>query len=421
MSSPVPSVSNDDVDVHVHIVVDDDSIAVSSPPASAAASVVLLSNLPPSLPTTATTTTGEHDDDEDTNRRMALDEVSSYTSVTSATTVHSLVDEATDHSHPRNEDVRTTATPPSSGRIRTRPRSTSLHNVANIANIVAGASRPRSNPRTRTPLRRESPLLILGRRVDDPPGGSSPSRNRGVRFGVGVDDAALHVEDRATAREPTGTTATARAGHWLSRAATASNADASSRRRLPSSSSSRRGRPARSRHSEDVPARSAKQRPSHRKVRRWNNDRFVGVGAGAMQELYQFDRGDGDENDERWHSYWKEHCMPNYPLRYRSEFAKLAGDDSAAGRMARERFVKGEVGSSRPVASQRRLLTMTVAMTTHLSNPSNQHHDDYNDDDDNDDEENMLTAEERERLWISFVENELIAKLRKLGVADAPS
>jgi hypothetical protein len=42
--------------------------------------------------------------------------------------------------------------------------------------------------------------------------------------------------------------------------------------------------------------------------------------------------------------------MPNYPREYRSEFAKLVNDDSKKGGIVRERFLKGEVGSSKEQA-----------------------------------------------------------------------
>ena len=39
--------------------------------------------------------------------------------------------------------------------------------------------------------------------------------------------------------------------------------------------------------------------------------------------------------------------MPNYPCEYRSEFARLVNDETKKGSVVRERFLKGEVGSSK--------------------------------------------------------------------------
>ncbi len=89
---------------------------------------------------------------------------------------------------------------------------------------------------------------------------------------------------------------------------------------------------------------SNKQHPSHRKLRRWNNDRFVGT---TSEHIHHSMVGDHDENTDGssdYDQYWRQYYMPNYPCKYRSEFAKLVMDDTKKGQGVRDRFLKGEVG-----------------------------------------------------------------------------
>ena len=82
--------------------------------------------------------------------------------------------------------------------------------------------------------------------------------------------------------------------------------------------------------------KSCKQRPSHRKLRRWDNDNFVGT---HMEGLHARLSSDDDAN------YWREHNMPNYPRGYVSEFSRLVTDASESGRNVRDRFARGEVAT----------------------------------------------------------------------------
>eukprot|EP00578_Thalassiosira_sp_NH16_P008249 CAMPEP_0181111452 /NCGR_PEP_ID=MMETSP1071-20121207/19281_1 /TAXON_ID=35127 /ORGANISM="Thalassiosira sp., Strain NH16" /LENGTH=605 /DNA_ID=CAMNT_0023195343 /DNA_START=195 /DNA_END=2012 /DNA_ORIENTATION=- len=84
---------------------------------------------------------------------------------------------------------------------------------------------------------------------------------------------------------------------------------------------------------------SAKQRPSHRKLRRWDNDRFVGTSSEQIHVALERGGFDGDVMD----GYWSEFYTVDYPREHRSEFARLSGDGSGRVRNARERFLKGEV------------------------------------------------------------------------------
>jgi hypothetical protein len=62
--------------------------------------------------------------------------------------------------------------------------------------------------------------------------------------------------------------------------------------------------------------RSTKQLPSHRKLRRWNNDRFIGTHSKGSSLAIPPVVMEGEE--EWYQEYW----MPNYPREYRSEFAR---------------------------------------------------------------------------------------------------
>jgi len=108
---------------------------------------------------------------------------------------------------------------------------------------------------------------------------------------------------------------------------------------------------------------SNKQHPSHRKLRRWNNDRFVGTTSEHLHHT-MMGAGDGDTIDgSDYDQYWKQHFMPNYPCTYRSEFAKLITDETKKGQRARERFLKGEVGV-RVMSSS--TITTTTMMTEEI-------------------------------------------------------
>lgn len=115
------------------------------------------------------------------------------------------------------------------------------------------------------------------------------------------------------------------AGHLLTNAVTSPNRSSNTRRST---------NPTRSR----LVGLSDKQRPSHRKIRRWNNDRFIGTSSEQLHVLL-----DSDGTTEQ---YWRQHYMPNYPCSYRSEFAKLSTDETKIGQSVRERFLKGEVAAA---------------------------------------------------------------------------
>eukprot|EP00571_Detonula_confervacea_P002653 CAMPEP_0172323470 /NCGR_PEP_ID=MMETSP1058-20130122/48796_1 /TAXON_ID=83371 /ORGANISM="Detonula confervacea, Strain CCMP 353" /LENGTH=617 /DNA_ID=CAMNT_0013039469 /DNA_START=62 /DNA_END=1911 /DNA_ORIENTATION=- len=247
-------------------------------------------------------------------------------------------------------------------------------------------SRPRSNPRTRTPMRHESPLLVTGNRVNvvlsdnnivveaDSDDGMS-TRNEASSASPRIGHVVVAHDDRNSGDESmirnifntrrhrsragsipeeveeviesneastavnnsteqnvqintaAATNAPRAAGHWLARTTTTN----------PRSTNPTRSRHTTNNNPNALPL-SIKQRPSHRKLRRWNNDRFVGTHSEHLH--ISLENNEGDAKSE----YWREFYMPNYPCEYRSEFAKLVTDESKFGKGVRDRFLRGEVG-----------------------------------------------------------------------------
>jgi len=284
-----------------------------------------------------------------------------------------------------------------------RPRSASLHiTPSNTSNGDRPSSiprlRPRSNPRTRTPMRHESPLLVIspivaaGTRAiiaeNDITGDRSgsevtaqledgdannneqlirnifhtrSSRARRLRAGsipeeIAEDDGSTIVVDDNTSfvaanndniaagnqanNESTTTsstsaatnnnTTTRTAGRFFTQAvATTSN---STRRRR----NNRTTEP--NTTTQQQRTLSTKQNPSHRKIRRWKNDAFIGTPSEHVHTMLMTKGGE----EEGWNEF---PYMPNHPLEYNSEFSKLSVDRSRGGEKVRERFVRGEVAS----------------------------------------------------------------------------
>jgi hypothetical protein len=104
--------------------------------------------------------------------------------------------------------------------------------------------------------------------------------------------------------------------------------------------------------------KSIKQGPGQRKVRRWNNDNFVGITSEVPAHIATL-YAEADMTKARY-------IMPNYPLKYRSVFdtmlRKSQGGDDRTGETGdatvdwsnvRDRFVNGEVVSdSTPVLTE---------------------------------------------------------------------
>ena len=288
-----------------------------------------------------------------------------------------------------------------------RPRSASLivspsssvdHRPSSIPRM-----RPRSNPRTRTPMRHESPLLVISpmivdgaatREGDDvavttrnddvslqretivstttDSGGTNNNndeqlirnifntRNRRTRRlragsipeeleehhseneeGIAIignndsvvdpeNDAASNQRDDVNATAPlasstTTTNATRAAGRFFSQAV------------APSNSTRRRNTQTQNQTTQSQPQRTllTKQNPSHRKIRRWRNDAFIGTPSEHVHTMLMMNEGD--------HTTFP--YMPNHPLEYNCEFKKLSGDTSRGGKVVRERFMRGEVAS----------------------------------------------------------------------------
>jgi len=96
--------------------------------------------------------------------------------------------------------------------------------------------------------------------------------------------------------------------------------------------------------------RSSKQsRPSVRKLRRWDNDNFVG----AASELAMAGTPEAADIFLKAQAEKGKFLMANYPLQYRSAFKKLLQDSSLQD--VRERFVNGEVADdhiSKPLTAK---------------------------------------------------------------------
>mmetsp|Transcript_6608 Transcript_6608/g.10080 ORF Transcript_6608/g.10080 Transcript_6608/m.10080 type:complete len:623 (-) Transcript_6608:1455-3323(-) len=289
-----------------------------------------------------------------------------------------------------------------------RPRSASLHITPSNHNNTNGDHRPssiprlrpRSNPRTRTPMRHESPLLVIspivaaGTRAiiaeNDITGGGANHRNgsettaqledgdtnndeqlirnifhtrssraRRLRAGsipeeiVEDDGSTINVDDNTSlvaanddniaagnqaSNESTTTASAATNNNTTTRTAgrffTQAVAPTSTLRRR----NTRTTEPNTTQHQQQRTL-STKQNPSHRKIRRWKNDAFIGTPSEHVHTMLMTKGGE----EEGWNEF---PYMPNHPLEYNSEFSKLSVDRTRGGEKVRERFVRGEVASA---------------------------------------------------------------------------
>ncbi|KAK1741055.1 hypothetical protein QTG54_008307 [Skeletonema marinoi] len=290
-----------------------------------------------------------------------------------------------------------------------RPRSASLHITPSNHHNTNGDRpssiprlRPRSNPRTRTPMRHESPLLVISPIVaagsaiiaeNDGTGGianhhrngseataqledgdtnnnneqlirnifhTRSSRARRLRAGsipeeIVEDDGSTIVVDDNTSlvaanndnlaagnqvNNETNTTASAAAAVANNNTTTRTAGRFFTQAVAPTSTRRRRNNRTTEPNNTTQQQRtlSTKQNPSHRKIRRWKNDAFIGTPSEHVHTMLMTNRGE----EEGWNEF---PYMPNHPLEYNSEFSKLSVDRSRGGEKVRERFVKGEVAS----------------------------------------------------------------------------
>eukprot|EP00804_Cyclotella_cryptica_P000771 CCRYP_001043-RB/>CCRYP_001043-RB protein AED:0.13 eAED:0.13 QI:218/1/1/1/1/0.66/3/0/529 len=305
-------------------------------------------------PTFLPTNTDDNDNENNNGGIQIIDEESSLSTATSLTSIitshtpHTLrtgVDTA-DVSSPFREDAAATDTTQNHRNTNTinassnvhaaftpRARSMSVPNAVILhptsASAVRTSSATRSNPLTRTPMRHASPLLVTGRylfatavSVGNEDGVEEEDRDvrRDVGGdGVGVNGGIPEEVEEGRGNEPN--PAIRRAGHFLHR------------HRLTTAHSSTPNQITRPKQM------STKQLPSHRKIRRWNNDRFIGTHSENHGVIHPVVVREGEE-------WYQEYWMPNYPREYRSEFARLVNDETQRGQHARERFIKGEVVAS---------------------------------------------------------------------------
>eukprot|EP00985_Skeletonema_marinoi_P002540 scaffold1048_cov135-Skeletonema_marinoi.AAC.11 len=290
-----------------------------------------------------------------------------------------------------------------------RPRSASLHITPSNHNNTNGDHRPssiprlrpRSNPRTRTPMRHESPLLVISPIVaagsaiiaeNDGTGGianhhrngseataqledgdtnnnneqfirnifhTRSSRARRLRAGsipeeiVEDDGSTIVVVDDNTSLVAANNDNIIAAGNQANNESTTSSTAATNNNttrtagrfftQAVATTSTRRRRTNRTTERNNTTQQqrtlSTKQNPSHRKIRRWKNDAFIGTPSEHVHTMLMTKGGE----EEGWNEF---PYMPNHPLEYNSEFSKLSVDRSRGGEKVRERFVKGEVASA---------------------------------------------------------------------------
>jgi len=196
------------------------------------------------------------------------------------------------------------------------------------------ARRPRSNPRTRTPLRNPSPLLGTVTRAtihddDDDNGHVIAGANVGTNAVTGTSSHVVTPGERRTAANPTQRMSTnirlnagLRVGTTVGRYATGNNGASSHRAGAIAGAAAAQ--------------RSSKQGPSHRKLRRWNNDNMIGIVSDIISAAHHRSNSrSGDDRSRRARSLRAadafargeaermEYVMPNYPLSYRSAFDEL--------------------------------------------------------------------------------------------------
>ena len=104
-----------------------------------------------------------------------------------------------------------------------------------------------------------------------------------------------------------------------------------------------------SRHNQ--PRSSKQSRPSMRKLRRWDNDNFVG----AASELAMAGTPEAADIFLKAQAEKGMFLMANYPLQYRSAFKTLIQDSSLQD--VKERFVNGEVAIDEPTKNPSHPLT----------------------------------------------------------------
>mmetsp|Transcript_18747 Transcript_18747/g.46435 ORF Transcript_18747/g.46435 Transcript_18747/m.46435 type:complete len:433 (+) Transcript_18747:152-1450(+) len=186
--------------------------------------------------------------------------------------------------------------------------------VRNSSSSPMGLSRPRSNPRNRTPMRYESPLPMSAVRI---PEGDE-------------DQEGHHSAGPATTTEGRRITILPMAG-----SARGTNI-ASFRNRQDGSN-------------QGAATKSRKQGPSHRKVRRWNNDNFVNLAkevGGSNKAAEALLRGHAHADQYRG--------ILSQEQSKKSIMTKLSdsGTKSEELRYVRDKFYEGELHSSQPKAAK---------------------------------------------------------------------
>ena len=173
--------------------------------------------------------------------------------------------------------------------------------------------------------------------VEDDGDGDALNNNGGGATATAVanGDTVRRANNEGTTTTSTTTNNNAtRAGRFFTQAVAPSTTTSSSRRRR----NDRTNTTSNTSQQQSQRTLSTKQNPSHRKIRRWKNDAFIGTPSEHTHTMLIMS---GNDN-EKWNTF---PYMPNHPLEYKSEFGKLSVDSTKGGERVRERFVRGEVAS----------------------------------------------------------------------------
>ena len=197
------------------------------------------------------------------------------------------------------------------------------------------ARRPRSNPRTRTPLRNPSPLLGNATRAtihdDEDDDNATPEANVVTGSDLGSHGVTSGGSTATNTAQRVATTIRLNAGLPIGTLPSATSSIGRYASDNNNTSSHRAGAVA------AAAQRSSKQaRPSHRKIRRWNNDNMVGIVSDIISAAHAYSKSNNDRSSRsrakslraadafaRGEAERMEFVMPNYPLSYRSAFDEL--------------------------------------------------------------------------------------------------
>mmetsp|Transcript_22386 Transcript_22386/g.33479 ORF Transcript_22386/g.33479 Transcript_22386/m.33479 type:complete len:527 (+) Transcript_22386:162-1742(+) len=219
----------------------------------------------------------------------------------------------------------TTPPPLSRSNNNTPVRATTPNSSLSMYDALA--NRPRSNPRVRTPMRYESPLNSNAFLRDGSNGRSFQDQQDNVREDERREGQRISIRPGAGLAVGSNLSSTAFRSNNISTTTTTNQYQ----------------------HVIQPPYHA------HRKVRRWNNDKMMGIAS----ELAKYSKRSKDAsiNFTRGEAEAFQYRVANYPLEYRSEFTRLVTNDDSDNpdlSIVKEKFLRGEVAA-----------TSTTTTTTH--------------------------------------------------------